>query len=119
MKTVLSSPDDSNIIDKRSDMIKSEIAKYRLLKSKAAIGSHEEIKDSSHKLLSKSSFSGFCSPSKAEVLSNSTSYLQNDGGQYTSKTEIRPSSTKRGGNSQPLQIQNASPIGSFSEREKN
>jgi len=99
-------------------MIKSEIAKYRLLKSKAAIGSHEEIKDSSHKLLSKSSFSGFCSPSKAEVLSNSTSYLQNDGGQYTSKTEIRPSSTKRGGNSQPLQIQNASPIGSFSEREK-
>jgi len=122
MKTVLSSPDDSNNIDKRSDMIKSEIAKYRLLKSKAAIGSHEESRDSSHKLLSKSSFSGFCSPSKAETLSNSTalqaSYLQNDGSLYSSKVETRPSSTKRVGNSQPLQIQNASPIGSFSERER-
>jgi hypothetical protein len=125
MKSVLSSPDDSNNIEKRSDMIKSEIAKYRLLKSKGAIGSNEETKEnsSSSKILSKNSSSGFCSPSKAEAFNNipsglQGSYLQNDGSLTSSKTETRPSSTKRSGNSQPLQIQNASPVGSFSEREK-
>jgi len=124
MKSVLSSPDDSNNIEKRSDMIKSEIVKYRLLKSKGAIGSNEEIKEnSSSKVLSKNSSSGLYSPSKGEVFSHMQSglqgsYLQNDGSLASSKPETRPSSTKRSGNSQPLQIQNAAPVGSFSEREK-
>jgi len=120
-------------------MIKSEIVKYRLLKSKGAIGSNEEIKEnSSSKVLSKNSSSGLYSPSKGEVFSHMQSGLQgsylrkleykshlinlhiieNDGSLASSKPETRPSSTKRSGNSQPLQIQNASPVGSFSEREK-
>lgn len=61
-------------------MIKSEIAKYRLLKSKGAIGSNEETKEngSSSKTLSKNSSSGFYSPSKAEVFNNTlgSSYLR-------------------------------------------